>query len=85
MMKFGFATLAVAIVAAQVMLAADQGKGAAVKQPVPAPAKPAAEVKVAPEAPAPTTAPAEKASEPMAKKGKKHHHKKSEKPAEQPK
>jgi hypothetical protein len=85
MKKFGLATLAVAIVAAQVMLAADQVKGSAAKQPAPAPAKPAAEVKAAPAAPAPTTAPAEKASEPMAKKGKMHHHKKSEKPAEQPK
>ncbi len=83
MKKLGLATLAVALMAAQVVLAADQGKSAAKA----APAKPATEAKAAPATtPAPTTAPADKASEPMAKKGKKHHHhKKSEKPAEQPK
>ncbi len=77
MKKLALATLSVALVVASVMHAADQGKGA-----VPA-AKHAPEAKVAPATtPAPSTAPAT-STEPMAKKGKKHHHKK--KSAEQPK
>lgn len=69
MKKLAVATLGVAILAANALLAADQGKSTTVK-----PAMPAAEAKVAPTTtPAPTTAPA---SEPMAKKGKKHAHKK---------
>ncbi|MCX7929461.1 MAG: hypothetical protein N2663_01895 [Chlorobi bacterium] len=76
MKKLVVATLGVAMLAAQVMLAADQGKSTA------APAKPAKEAVAPTTTPAPSTAPGAQ-SEPMAKKGKKHHHKKNA--AEQPK
>jgi hypothetical protein len=87
--KLAFATPSVALIAAGLVSAADQGKSTAAQKPatttMPAD-KPAATTKPAMTAPATTTSPAPTTapatSEPMAKKGKKHHHKKA---AEQPK
>lgn len=82
MNKLTVATLSVAVIAANVMVATtgDHNKGATTKPAM----KAAPETKVTPTTtPTPSTAPS---MEPMAKKGKKHHHhKKAEKSAEQPK
>jgi negative regulator of sigma E activity len=79
LMKLALATLSVALIAAGVVSAADQGKSTAAQKPA-ATTTPAMTAPATTTSPAPSTAPA--TSEPMAKKGKKHHHKKA---AEQPK